>query len=52
MVLGCLFVSQDTELVRTICRWVRTAVKIPFFAKMTPNVTEIVAIAQAAKEGK
>lgn len=25
--------------------------KIPFFAKMTPNVTEIVDIAQAAKEG-
>ena len=25
--------------------------KIPFFAKMTPNVTEIVEIARAAKEG-
>ena len=29
----------------------REAVKIPFFAKMTPNVTEIVDIARAAKEG-
>ena len=38
-------------MVRNICRWVREAVKIPFFAKMTPNVTEIVDIAQAAKEG-
>ena len=38
-------------MVRNICRWVRAAVKIPFFAKMTPNITEIVEIAQAAKEG-
>lgn len=43
---------QDTEVVRNICRWVRAAVKIPFFAKLTPNVTDIVAIATAAKEGK
>ena len=31
--------------------WVRAAIKIPFFAKMTPNVTNIVDIATAAKEG-
>ena len=48
MGLAC---GQDPELVRQICCWVRAAVKIPFFAKMTPNVTEIVAIATAAKEG-
>lgn len=30
----------------------REAVKIPFFAKLTPNVTDILAIAKAAKEGK
>ena len=42
---------QDPELVLNICRWVREAVKIPFFAKLTPNVTEIVDIARAAKEG-
>ena len=48
MGLAC---GQDTELVRNICRWVRTAVNIPFFAKMTPNITEIVEIAKAAKEG-
>ena len=42
---------QDPELVLNICRWVRQAVKIPFFAKLTPNVTEIVDIARAAKEG-
>ena len=48
MGLAC---GQDPELVRNICRWVRAAVKIPFFAKLTPNVTNIVDIAQAAKEG-
>ena len=37
---------------RNICRWVRQAVKIPFFAKLTPNVTSIIAIAKAAKEGQ
>ena len=37
---------------RNICRWVRATVKIPFFAKLTPNVTSIVAIAKAAYEGQ
>lgn len=37
---------------RNICRWVRAAVSIPFFAKLTPNVTSIVAIARAAYEGQ
>lgn len=46
------FVWQDAELVRNICRWVRDATKIPFFAKLTPNVTNIVTIAKAAKEGQ
>lgn len=43
--------EQDPELVRNICRWVRQAVQIPFFAKLTPNVTDIVKIALAAQEG-
>lgn len=34
-----------------ICKWVRKAVKIPFFAKLTPNVTDIVKIAVAAYKG-
>ena len=38
-------------MVTDICLWVRAAVKIPFFAKMTPNVTDIVDIARAAQEG-
>uniref|UniRef100_A0A493TSX1 Dihydropyrimidine dehydrogenase [NADP(+)] n=1 Tax=Anas platyrhynchos platyrhynchos TaxID=8840 RepID=A0A493TSX1_ANAPP len=45
------FPNQDPELVRNICRWVRQAVQIPFFAKLTPNVTDIVNIAMAAQEG-
>lgn len=49
MGLAC---GQDPDLVRNICRWVRAAVKIPFFAKLTPNVTNIVDIARAAHEGK
>jgi dihydropyrimidine dehydrogenase (NADP+) len=48
MGLAC---GQNPELVKNICKWVREAVKIPFFAKLTPNVTEIREIALAAYEG-
>uniref|UniRef100_A0A914BUW6 Dihydropyrimidine dehydrogenase [NADP(+)] n=2 Tax=Acrobeloides nanus TaxID=290746 RepID=A0A914BUW6_9BILA len=48
MGLAC---GQDPEMVRSICEWVRGAVKIPFFAKMTPNITDVRKIAAAAKEG-
>ena len=48
MGLAC---GQNPAFVKQICQWVRKAIKIPFFAKMTPNVTSIVAIAKAAKEG-
>ena len=48
MGLAC---GQDKDLVKEICQWVRKAVKIPFFAKLTPNVTDIRSIAVAAKEG-
>ncbi|XP_038074925.1 dihydropyrimidine dehydrogenase [NADP(+)]-like [Patiria miniata] len=48
MGLAC---GQNPELVLNICRWVRENVKIPFFAKLTPNVTSIVEIARAAKNG-
>ena len=44
MGLAC---GQRVELVRDICSWVRAAVKIPFFAKLTPNVTDILEIAKA-----
>ena len=35
---------QDPVMVKNICTWVREAIKIPFFAKLTPNVTNIVVI--------
>ncbi|KAI7792677.1 putative dihydropyrimidine dehydrogenase, partial [Triplophysa rosa] len=43
--------AEDPELVRNICRWVRQAVSIPFFAKLAPNVSNIVDMAKAAPEG-
>ncbi|XP_049806556.1 dihydropyrimidine dehydrogenase [NADP(+)] [Schistocerca nitens] len=49
MGLAC---GQDPNLVRSIATWVRAAVKIPFFVKLTPNITDIVSIARAAYEGK
>ena len=45
-------ISQDPILVEGISRWVRSAVNIPFFIKLTPNITDIVSIARAAKIGK
>jgi len=49
MGLAC---GQNPELVRDICRWVKEVAKDkPFFAKLTPNVTDIREIAMAAKEG-
>ncbi|CAH2106153.1 unnamed protein product [Euphydryas editha] len=48
MGLAC---GQDPVLVKGISQWVRKAVKIPFFVKLTPNITDIVSIARAACEG-
>lgn len=48
MGLAC---GQYPEFIRDIASWVRAAVKIPFFVKLTPNITNIVDIAIAAKEG-
>ncbi|KAF6769839.1 hypothetical protein AHF37_11324 [Paragonimus kellicotti] len=49
MGLAC---GQDPNMVRDICDWVKNvAGKVPVFAKLTPNVTEIVTIARAAHEG-
>ncbi|XP_017094650.2 dihydropyrimidine dehydrogenase [NADP(+)] [Drosophila bipectinata] len=48
MGLAC---GQDPELVEQISRWVRRAVTLPFFIKLTPNITDIVSIAEAAKRG-
>lgn len=50
MGLAC---GQNPVMVLNICRWVRAAVgpTFPFFAKLTPNVTDIVDIATAAHDG-
>lgn len=48
MGLAC---GQDPILVRDISKWVRAAVKVPFFIKLTPNITDIVSIAKAAQDG-
>lgn len=48
MGLAC---GQDPVMVETICRWVRSSVRIPFFAKLTPNVTDVGTIAKAAQAG-
>ncbi|CAD6185538.1 unnamed protein product [Caenorhabditis auriculariae] len=48
MGLAC---GQNPAIVREICKWVRKAVKIPFFPKMTPNITDVREIARAAREG-
>uniref|UniRef100_A0A0C9Q8R5 Dihydropyrimidine dehydrogenase [NADP(+)] n=1 Tax=Fopius arisanus TaxID=64838 RepID=A0A0C9Q8R5_9HYME len=45
MGLAC---GQDPVLVENISKWVRRAVKIPFFVKLTPNITDITVIARAA----
>jgi dihydropyrimidine dehydrogenase (NADP+) len=42
MGLAC---GQNPELVEQICRWTKEAADgMPVFAKLTPNVTEIVSI--------
>lgn len=48
MGLAC---GQDPVLVRNISLWVRTAIKVPFFIKLTPNITDVVSLAKAACEG-
>ncbi|CAG9760419.1 unnamed protein product [Ceutorhynchus assimilis] len=48
MGLAC---GQKEELVFQICKWVRSTITIPFFIKLTPNITDIVTIATAAKNG-
>ena len=47
MGLAC---GQDATMVENICKWVRAVCPIPFFAKLTPNVTNIVVIARAAQK--
>ena len=48
MGLAC---GQDPDMFKNICKWVKEVSKIPVFAKLTPNVTNIVQIARAAQDG-
>jgi len=48
MGLAC---GQDPDMVENICKWVKEVSRIPVFAKLTPNVTNIVKIARAAQDG-
>lgn len=48
MGLAC---GQNTDMVYNISKWVKEVTTVPFFPKMTPNITDITTIAQAAKDG-
>jgi dihydroorotate dehydrogenase (NAD+) catalytic subunit len=47
-----LEIGSDADLVHTITHKVKDATSIPVFVKLSSNVTDIVAIARAAEEGK
>ncbi|MFC1803584.1 NAD-dependent dihydropyrimidine dehydrogenase subunit PreA [Thermoproteota archaeon] len=42
--------GQDAESLKSAVQWVREATKLPVIVKLTPNVTDIVALAQIAVE--
>ena len=50
-VAGGLDFATDPDLTRRVVRGAREACPLPLIAKLTPNVTDVVAIAQAAAEG-
>ncbi|HTB82068.1 MAG TPA: NAD-dependent dihydropyrimidine dehydrogenase subunit PreA [Candidatus Sulfotelmatobacter sp.] len=43
--------GQDPEILEEVCSWVKGATKIPFWAKMTPNITHIEDPSRAALRG-
>lgn len=43
--------GQCPEILEEVCSWVKSATKIPFWAKMTPNVTHIEDPSRAALKG-
>lgn len=43
--------GQDPELLEEVCSWVKSATDLPVWAKMTPNITQIVDPARAALRG-
>ena len=40
--------GQDPELLSEVCGWINAAAKVPVWAKMTPNITDITHPARAA----
>ncbi|WP_455654170.1 NAD-dependent dihydropyrimidine dehydrogenase subunit PreA [Phascolarctobacterium sp.] len=44
-------IGQNAGYVRQVTGWVKAAVTVPVFVKLTPNVTDIAAIAKAAAAG-
>lgn len=48
---GGLAFGTDPKIVKKLTHAVQTAVNKPVFVKLTPNVTDIVTIAQAAEQG-
>ena len=44
-------IGQNASITRTITEWVSKAVTIPVIVKLTPNVTSVIPIADAAREG-
>jgi dihydropyrimidine dehydrogenase (NAD+) subunit PreA len=45
------FIGQNAELTGNVVSWVKKVAKVPIVVKLTPNVTDIAFIAQAAKAG-
>ncbi len=44
-------ISQDPILTEKVTRWVKEAISIPIYAKLSTSVTDIAAIARAAERG-
>lgn len=44
------FVGQNAKLTGEVVSWVKKIAKVPIMVKLTPNVTDIAFVAQAAKE--
>ncbi|MHC4830649.1 MAG: dihydroorotate dehydrogenase [Planctomycetota bacterium] len=48
---GGLSFSADPLAAEEVCRRVRAETALPFFAKLTPNTTDIVSVAKACEQG-
>jgi dihydropyrimidine dehydrogenase (NAD+) subunit PreA len=44
------FIGQDAELTGDVVSWTRKVAQVPIVVKLTPNVTDIATVAQAAKD--